>query len=172
MEPPPPISVLFCNPSAAALTQSQFSPNSTRRKSHLPDFSKTCLVLGRLSLFLPFFSFSSSFLFAVRKLAILSLHFFPPTPSSVLHVLLLILFLPLLFLPLLLNSPPFKWFFTGSWVLFLAVCFRCTKGPHLGCFHQRFLGPYPGCFLFAFFVQRKELSHPISIHNSDKSHKD
>ena len=77
-------SVLLCNPSAAALSQSQFCPRSTRRKSNRPDFPKTCLVLGRLSLCLSFFSFSSSSLCAARKLAILSFNFF--------HQLLLLYF--------------------------------------------------------------------------------
>ena len=51
------------------------------QSSRLP---KTCLVLGRWSLFLPFFPFSSSFLIAVRNVAILSFAFF--------HQLLLLYF--------------------------------------------------------------------------------
>ena len=78
------IYVLFCSPSAAALTPSQFCATNTKRKSNLPDFPKSCLVLVRLSLFLFDISFSSSLLFAVRKLAILPLHFF--------HQLLLLYF--------------------------------------------------------------------------------
>ena len=59
--PPFLVSILYCNPSAAALTQRQFCSQSTMRKSHLPVFLKTCLSLGRLSLFLPFCSFTFFF---------------------------------------------------------------------------------------------------------------
>ena len=99
-----------------------------KENNYLPDLPKTCFVLERFPLFLPFFSSSPSFNFAAKKLAILSFAFF--------HQLLLLyftffflsffffFFLHFLLYSLLLNSPPFHRFFEGSRVLFLAVCFR------------------------------------------------
>ena len=140
----PIISVHFCNPSAAALTHYRFCTRSKKEEpAHLPEIPETCLVLGLVSQFLPFFSFSS-FLFTVRKLSISFFAPFPPSPSSVIYLLLLylLLLLPLLFLPLLLNTPPFNWFFEGCWVLSLAVCLRVPRStPWL--FSSKVLGSLP-----------------------------
>ena len=90
--PPFHISVLFCNPSAAALTQSQFCSQSTMRKSHLPVFLKTCLSLwdvchsSCLSVHSPFSSspfflfFSSTYFPSASS----ELATFPPAPLKIL----------------------------------------------------------------------------------------
>ena len=111
----PSFSVLFCSPSAASLTHSQLCDMSLRKKNHLPDLPKTCLVLGRFSLFLPFFSFSPSFNFAAKKLCNPFFRLFPPTAASMLHFFHVMIFL----LHFSSISSPFAsselaTFFTGS----------------------------------------------------------
>ena len=121
------------------------------QKENLPDLPKTCFVLGRFSLCLPFFSHFTS---QQKTLAILSFAFFHQVlllHFTFLLILFLLLFPPLLLLSLLLNSPPFHWFCEGSWVLSLAAF--GYLGPHLGCF---------GCFSFLFFLQPVPFIFPLS----------
>ena len=96
-----------------------------------------------------------------------SFRLLPPTASSVLNFILLIiflfLFLPLLFLPLLLNSPPFHLFFEGSCVLSLAVCFGCTMVPPW-LFPSKVLGSLPWRFLFSFSSSGSLNRSPFTSH--------
>ena len=130
---------------AATSTQNQFCIRIKRRKSHLPDLTRNCFVLGLLFLSLPFFL--QIFFFPFRHKEARKLFFAPCPPkiSSVLHFFFLfpLLPFPLLFLSLFLNPPPFNWCFWGSRILSLAVY---LVPSHLYFFLPRFLGPYPGCF--------------------------
>ena len=148
-------SVLFCCPSAASLTLSQFCSTIRKRKSHFPNFTKACLALGRLAPFLLSFSFSfsfsSSFLLIVNclrhylctfwsffisikdKLVMSSLHFLPPFHFSVLDSF-----------SSSFTSLPFSFLELGIFRPDGFYLQRCLAFP--GCFLQRSLGPYPGCF--------------------------
>ena len=142
---------------AAASTQKQFCIRIKRRKSHLPDLTRNCFVLGLLFLSLPFFLQIFFFPFRHKEARKLFFALCPPKISSVLHFF--IFFLCFLFhffscrffwtrhlltgASRVLGSflwlfiwdvPTFTVFYQGYWVLTLAVSFLGACVPSLSVF--------------------------------------
>ena len=138
-------------------------PAAAAHNSHLPDFTKACLALRRLSLFLPVFSTSSSFL--CHK--VVCNPFFAPFPQTF-PLYFTVIFFTIFFFLLFLNSPPFEWISKKFLGPFPDCFFLGYWGPHLGCFHSRSLGLYSGFFSFL-FVFTKVFLIPFPTHKSPAS---
>ena len=156
------LSLLLLQSFCCCVTTQPVLCHKHKENSHLPDLPKTCLVLGLVSLFLPFFSFPPSFNFTANNFTILSFASFHQT--ILLHVT--ICFFSFFFF-LVLHFFSFRFLrtrhlSTGSlkvlgslpWLSALGVL---RSPPWL--FSSKVLGSLPWLFFFSFPLQKPLSSH-------------